>query len=266
MSLPEADYLTSRFCSNLAKKHSIFLVAGSIPEKSITPVPGVDFKHSNLLPGPSTSSSSEPISHYLFNTSIVYDPNGNVVAKHRKIHLFDINIPGRMVFRESDTLTPGIPNINCGSYFKDSIFDTPFGRMGLGICYDVRFPNYSQILADMGATCIIFPAAFNTTTGPLHWELLLRGRAVDQQCFVVACSPARTVLTPEQETSATKPYQAWGHSSVISPWGKVIATCEHQPELIMAELDFKEVTQMRESIPVRSQRRTDLYQVYTSTN
>jgi omega-amidase len=141
----------------MASELGVFLVGGSIPEKS------QDGKQ-------------------LYNTSLVADPKGHFVAKHRKVHLFDIHVPGKIIFKESDTLTAGT---------SVSTFDTPLGKFGLGVCYDIRFPEYAQLLRQRGCVALVYPGAFNTTTGPAHWELLQRARAVDNQLFVMACSPAR---------------------------------------------------------------------------
>lgn len=159
------------------------------------------------------------------------------------------------------------------------------GRIGIGICYDIRFPEYAQLLAQKyHCTMLIYPGAFNLSTGPAHWELLQRARAVDNQCFVIAVSPARMISTSttnnvnsdnnddddyddktKTTTTATKvvypPYYAWGHSSIISPWGTVIATCDEEPTIIVADLDMNEVTQMRNSIPTLKQKRNDLYRL-----
>jgi len=200
----------------MAKKHNIWLIGGSFPE---------------------TEGGK------LYNTCLVLDPAGKIVAKHRKVHLFDINIPGKQVFKESDTLSPG------NSF---TVFDAPFGKVGVGICYDIRFPEYAQICAQQGAVIMAYPGAFNTTTGPAHWELLQRARALDQQMYVLTCSPARN---PESK------YQAWGHSTVVGPWGDVQQTTEHGPALVLAELDLPRVQEVRSQIPVRMQKRTDMYGV-----
>ena len=141
----------------------------------------------------------------VYNTCIVVNPEGSIVAKHRKVHLFDIDVPGKITFKESDTLSAGN---------QLTVFDTPFCRIGLGICYDMRFPEQSQLMKDAGAEMIVFPGAFNLTTGPAHWELLLRGRAVDNQLYVAGVSPAR---------NPSSDYKAWGHSTLVSPWGKYVS-------------------------------------------
>jgi len=224
------DAPTARAMSALARKHGIWLVAGSVPERAPS---ATGARH------PKTGSTE-----HLYNTCLVFDPSGRVVARHRKLHLFDIDVPGKVRFCESDTLSAGPA--------APTLFDTPFGRVGVGICYDIRFGEYASLLAARGASLLVYPGAFNTVTGPLHWELLQRARAVDNQAWVLTCSPARAEHDPTS-------YQAWGHSSAISPWGRVRATTEHQPAVVVTEIDMAEVEDMRKSIPVRTQKRTDIY-------
>ena len=177
----------------------------------------------------------------VYNTCVAFGPDGEIVAKHRKVHLFDIDVPGRITFRESDTLTGG-----------DSLatFDTPYGRVGIAICYDIRFPLLAMLLRAAGCRLLVYPGAFNLTTGPAHWELLQRARALDTQCFVAGVSPARN---PDAA------YQSWGHSSVVSPWGDVLVTTDEKPGTIFAELRLAQVDEVRTQIPVGVQARTDLY-------
>lgn len=184
----------------------------------------------------------------LYNTSCVVGPDGALLAKHRKVHLFDIDIPGRITFKESLTLTAGE---------AVTVVDTPAGRLGVGICYDLRFPELAMLYARRGVQLIVYPGAFNTVTGPLHWELLQRARAVDNQLFVATCSPARN---PEST------YQAWGHSTAVGPFGEVLATCEHQPCIVYAELDYKQLTERRTNMPLAEQRRGDLYKLLDVTH
>eukprot|EP00199_Chlamydomonas_sp_CCMP681_P007077 CAMPEP_0119107570 /NCGR_PEP_ID=MMETSP1180-20130426/11264_1 /TAXON_ID=3052 ORGANISM="Chlamydomonas cf sp, Strain CCMP681" /NCGR_SAMPLE_ID=MMETSP1180 /ASSEMBLY_ACC=CAM_ASM_000741 /LENGTH=298 /DNA_ID=CAMNT_0007093077 /DNA_START=114 /DNA_END=1010 /DNA_ORIENTATION=- len=184
----------------------------------------------------------------LYNTCCVFDSSGKLLAKHRKTHLFDIDIPGKMTFRESLTLSPG-PG--------PTVVDTEAGRLGIGICYDIRFPELAWIYAQRGCQLLVYPGAFNTTTGPLHWELLQRSRAVDNQLFVAACSPAR---------SPDSAYQAWGHSTVVGPFAEVLATTGHEADIVYAELDYAQVEERRTQIPIRTQKRSDIYGLvdYTS--
>ena len=123
-------------------------------------------------------------------------------------------------------------------------------QLGIAICYDLRFPELSMLMTEAGCSLLIFPGAFNLTTGPKHWELLLRARAVDAQCYVCGVSPAR---------NSDAAYKAWGHSSIIDPWGDVIATTEHEPAIVYATLDMDIVQQVRTGIPISQQKRSDVY-------
>eukprot|EP01101_Sappina_pedata_P000589 TRINITY_DN1078_c0_g1_i3.p1 TRINITY_DN1078_c0_g1~~TRINITY_DN1078_c0_g1_i3.p1 ORF type:complete len:240 (-),score=91.46 TRINITY_DN1078_c0_g1_i3:92-811(-) len=209
------DGPTAKFLSEQAKQHGIYLIGGSIPEKE---------------------------GDKLYNTSLSYGPKGDLLAKHRKMHLFDIDIPGKIFFKESETLT-------AGDTF--AVLETEYCNIGIGICYDLRFPELSTHLAHKkGCKILCFPGAFNLTTGPMHWELLLRARAVDLQVFSIGVSPAR---------SEAEGYKAWGHSTIVDPWGKILATTEHSPDVIIAEIDVNKVDEMREQIPTLKQKRHDLY-------
>ncbi|KAF5743165.1 Nitrilase/cyanide hydratase and apolipoprotein N-acyltransferase family protein isoform 1 [Tripterygium wilfordii] len=202
--------------SEVASSLKITIVGGSIPERS---------------------------GGQLYNTCCVFGPDGKLKAKHRKIHLFDIDIPGKITFMESKTLTAGE---------TPTVVDTEVGRIGIGICYDIRFQELAMIYAARGAHLLCYPGAFNMTTGPLHWELLQRARAADNQLYVATCSPAR-------DTSAG--YIAWGHSTLVGPFGEVLATTEHEPDIIIAEIDYSELELRRTSLPLAKQRRGDLYQL-----
>lgn len=180
----------------------------------------------------------------LYNTCTAFDPEGNLVGKHRKVHLFDIDVPGRITFKESDSLSPGE---------APTLIDTPWGKIGVGICYDIRFPEYAILLRRLGARIILYPGAFNMVTGPAHWELLQRARAVDNQLYVAACSPARDTTSGG--------YIAWGHSSIVSPWGEVVATTEEAQSIVTAELDLSKIDEMRTNIPCWSQKRADIYEI-----
>ncbi|WRX35007.1 Carbon-nitrogen hydrolase - like 10 [Theobroma cacao] len=160
-----------------------------------------------------------------------------------QIHLFDIDIPGKITFMESKTLTAGE---------TPTIVDTDVGRIGIGICYDIRFQELAMIYAARGAHLLCYPGAFNMTTGPLHWELLQRARATDNQLYVATCSPAR---------DAGAGYVAWGHSSLIGPFGEVLATTGHEENIIIAEIDYSTLEQRRAGLPLAKQRRGDLYQL-----
>uniref|UniRef100_A0A7I4FQN3 CN hydrolase domain-containing protein n=1 Tax=Physcomitrium patens TaxID=3218 RepID=A0A7I4FQN3_PHYPA len=175
--------------ADVARKKKVTIVGGSIPERS---------------------------GGNLYNTCCVFDRNGDLKAKFRKVHLFDIDIPRKITFRESDTLTPGE-----------------------GLC-----------VVDLGAHIICYPGAFNMVTGPLHWELLQKARAVDNQIFVVTCSQARI---PSAD------YTAWGHSTVVGPFGEILATTEHEEATIFADIDYSELDTRRQNMPLEFQRRGNLY-------
>lgn len=213
---------TVHFLSQLARELNIYLIGGSIPE------------------------IGESADRQVFNTCTVYDRSGDLIAKHRKVHLFDIDVPGKIRFMESETLSPGN---------SLTTFDAPeLGiRVGLGICYDIRFPELSILTAARQCQLLVFPGAFNTTTGPAHWELLIRSRALDNQVFVAAVSPARS--------TDKEGYKAWGHSTVADPWANILATTEHSEDIVMAEIDLNQLEAIRSQIPVLRQKRTDLYSV-----
>lgn len=196
----------------------------------------------NTLPSPAGSIPEvDPSTGKVYNTCVAFDPTGQIVAVHRKMHLFDIDVPGKITFKESDTLAPGN---------ELATFETPYGKVGLGICYDIRFPYLAMLLRQAGCRILFYPGAFNTTTGPAHWELLQRSRALDTQCYVATVSPARN---PDSK------YQAWGHSTAVNPWGEVIATTDEHPSTVYAEFDLDRVDAIRAQIPVGHQVRTDLY-------
>ncbi|XP_062451936.1 omega-amidase NIT2-like [Rhea pennata] len=200
--------------SEAAKECSIYLVGGSLPEED---------------------------GGKLYNTCTVFGPDGVMLAKPRKLHLFDINVPGKIQFRESETLSPGSAS---------SVFDTPYCTVGLGICYDIRFAELAQVCGQKGCQLLIYPGAFNLTTGPARWELLQRGRAVDNQVYVATASPAR-----DEKASDV----AWGHSTVVNPWGEVIAKAGTKEAGLYADMDLKKLAEIRQQIPVLSQKRNDLY-------
>ena len=206
---------TEAFAS-AAKENNVYLVAGSIPERD---------------------------GDKLYNTCTVFNPEGLMTAKHRKMHLFDIDIPGKITFQESKTLSPGN---------KFTTFETPFAKIGIGICYDIRFAEMAQIYAKMGCDLLLYPGAFNMTTGPAHWELLQRARALDNQLFVATVSPAR-------DEAAS--YVAWGHSTLVSPWGEVVAKGGHTEETVYADIDINYKSEVRMQVPVTKQRRLDLYNI-----
>lgn len=200
--------------SEAAKKFNIYVVAGTMPE----------LEEDNI-----------------YNTSYVFDRKGEKIAKHRKIHLFDIDIECGQYFKESDVLTPGI---------DVTVFDTEFCKVGLGVCYDIRFPELSRLMVLEGAEVIIYPAAFNMTTGPAHWELNFRGRALDNQVYTLGVAPARDMNAS---------YHSYGNSIVASPWGNVINRMDEKEGYIIEEIDLDYVKKVRSELPLLKHLRKDLY-------
>lgn len=195
-----------KMLAEAARTHRIWLIGGSISER---------------LPDGT-----------LQNVSYVFNPQGEQVARHAKIHLFDIDIKGGQQYRESDTFSPGTDL---------TVFDSPFGRIGLAICFDIRFADLALEMVHAGAEILVYPAAFNPTTGPLHWELLFRGRAVDGQCYTIGVAPAR------QEVGG---YTSWAHSIVVDPWGKVLLDMGTDPAVEVIEVDVTTCAEVRSQIPI----------------
>ncbi|XP_045775935.1 omega-amidase NIT2 isoform X2 [Maniola jurtina] len=183
----------------------------------------------------------------LFNTCTVWDGSGKLLAQHRKMHLFDIDIPNKITFKESEVLSPGN---------QITTFEYQGVRIGVGICYDLRFGEMAHLMAKQGCSVLIYPAAFNMTTGPKHWELLARARANDEQLWVALVSPAR-------DTEAG--YVAWGHSTLVDPWANVVAKLDEKPGMLLADIDLSVVEEVRSQIPIRVQRRTDIYDTVIKT-
>ncbi|KAK5654891.1 hypothetical protein OQA88_6929 [Cercophora sp. LCS_1] len=208
--------------SAMARDNGVYLVGGSIPELVV--------------------ADKNPSSETYYNTSLTFAPSGDLIATHRKVHLFDIDIPGKITFKESDVLSPGD---------HVTVVDLPeYGKIGVAICYDIRFPELAMIAARRGCFALVYPGAFNMTTGPLHWRLLGQARAVDNQVYVAMCSPAR-------DTGAT--YHAWGHSLIADPMAEVLVEADESETIVSAELKSERIEEARKGIPLRDQRRFDIY-------
>lgn len=211
----EGDY-SYKFLSDISKRNNIYLIAGSIPEKE---------------------------DNNIYNTSYVFNRQGEKIAKHRKIHLFDIDIKNKQTFRESDTLSAGD---------KVTVFDSEFGKIGLCICYDFRFPEIARLMVDKGAKAIIVPASFNMTTGPAHWDIMFRSRAIDNQVYTIGCSPARDY---------NYSYISYGHSLIVSPYGDILCELDEKENFITYDIDLDYVDEIREQLPLLKHRRRDLYEL-----
>ncbi|NEX48054.1 carbon-nitrogen hydrolase family protein [Pseudotabrizicola algicola] len=169
------------------------------------------------------------------NRSFLIGPDGQVVSRYDKIHMFDVTVSETEAYRESAGYRPGGQAV---------LADTPFGKLGLTVCYDVRFPYLHRALAKAGATILTVPAAFNHITGAAHWEVLLRARAIETGCFVLA--PAQTGFHPE---ALGKGRRTHGHSLVVAPWGEVLADGGTDPGVVFADLDFAQVALARGRVP-----------------
>jgi len=202
-------------CSGLARDYRVYLSAGSMPER-------------------------DP-SGRIYNTAYVFDRSGRQIARHRKMHLFDIDVKGGQRFRESETLYAGN---------SVTTFETEFGTFGLCVCYDFRFPELGRLMALRGAQVILVPAAFNMTTGPAHWETMFRSQALNNQVFAVGTAPAR-------EEGAF--YISWGHSIVTDPWGQVASQMDEKQGVSVTEMDLARIREVREQLPLLRHRRTDVY-------
>jgi predicted amidohydrolase len=209
--------------AQLAARLGIFMLAGSIYEPS--PVPG-----------------------HVFNASALFGPHGDLLAAYRKIHLFDL-IAGTTVYRESGYVTPGADlvtaEIDVGSSGSAATV-----TLGLTICYDLRFPELYRSLALRGAQILCVPSAFTAYTGAAHWEVLLRARAVENGCFVVA---------PGQVGEHLPGRECFGHSMIVDPWGAVLAEVQDGVGFCIADLDLGRVAEVRAQIPSLQNRRPDAY-------
>lgn len=212
----EDESITLKAISELAGENNVYILAGSIPE----------YENDNL-----------------YNTSYLFDRTGTVIAKHRKTHLFDIDVKDKITFKESDVLTAG-DNV--------TVAETEFSKVGIGICYDVRFPELARLMVEDGALILFYPGAFNMTTGPAHWELLFRSRALDNQAFCVGVAPALNMDAS---------YHSYGHSIVTNPWGEVISQADEKEDIIFCEIDLSEIKKVREELPLLKNKRKDLYEV-----
>lgn len=166
------------------------------------------------------------------NRSLLIDAAGAVVARYDKLHVFDVDLPNGEVYRESANIRPGD---------AAAVADTPWGRLGLTVCYDVRFPHLFRQLARAGASMIAVPAAFTVPTGEAHWETLLRARAIETGAFILA---------PAQGGTHEDGRRTWGRSTVVGPWGEVVAKLDHDtPGVLFATLDLDAVRRARQAVP-----------------
>ncbi|MCP5365326.1 MAG: carbon-nitrogen hydrolase family protein [Hyphomicrobiales bacterium] len=205
LALPEDEHPALKAFTGLAKESGAWILIGSLAIRS-----------ENGL---------------IANRSFLLDDTGAIAARYDKIHLFDVDIGPGQQYRESDTFTPGTQPV---------VVQTPWGGLGLSICYDLRFPALYRRLAQTGADCLCVPAAFTRTTGEAHWHVLLRARAIENGCFVFA---------PAQCGTHAEGRQTFGHSLIIDPWGTVLADGGEGPGIIIADVDTDNVTAARRRVP-----------------
>ncbi|KAL2418601.1 Hydrolase C26A3.11 [Exophiala dermatitidis] len=222
-SPPSADQSPSfHAMASMAKEAQVYLVGGSIPE---------------LEPHP-----ADPDQRKYYNTCLIFSPEGTLIGTHRKIHLCDVTIPGKAHLRESEVLSAGD---------DITIVDLPeYGELGVAICYDIRFPEVAAVAARKGCFAMVYPAAFSITTGSLHWSILAKARALDNQIYVALCSPAR------QSQGGHRP---WGHSLIVDPLAQIVTEAGEEEDTVMAALSPTVISETRTNIPVYVHRRFDVY-------
>lgn len=222
------------FLGSPAKKLALAQPAGGPVEQELA---GMAAKHGvHLLVG-SLGEACDTTRSY--NTSILFGPDGAEIARYRKLHLFDVDIPGGPRFKESASIAPGDRVV---------VARTPLGVIGLSICYDLRFPELYRALVDQGAELLAVPSAFTFQTGTAHWHTLLRARAIEAQAYVLA--PAQ-----EGRHDGDGLRHSYGHALVVDPWGTVVADCPEGPGIGFAEIDLARVAAVRAAMPVAAHRR-----------
>lgn len=204
--------VTERF-AGMAKRYGVWLHAGSITERR----------------------EGKPC-----NLSLVFGPDGHLEAGYRKLHLFDVEVEDGPSYRESDAIAAGNELV---------VARTELGSLGLSICYDLRFPRMYQQMAEQGAEVLIVSANFTDDTGKVHWEMLLRARAIENTCYVLACC----------QCGEKKAFRAHGHSMIIDPWGRILAEAGQNPEILYADLDPELLKSCRRQIPCLKNQRSDIY-------
>ncbi|MFA6118716.1 MAG: carbon-nitrogen hydrolase family protein [Parachlamydiales bacterium] len=195
------------FMSKLAKNHNVWLIGGTIPI--------IDEENGKT-----------------FSSSIVWNEKGEIVSRYDKMHLFDVFVDENEQYQESEAITSG-KKIIC--------IESPFGKLGLSICYDLRFPELFRAQVQNGVNIISISSAFTNTTGKIHWECLIKARAIENQCYVIASN--QTGIHPTG-------FQSFGHSMIVDPWGKVLASLEEEEGVVLAEIDLEYLKILRKRFPV----------------
>ncbi len=214
---PIPDGRTCEFLREWAVKLNMNIVGGSLPERDET--------------------------GRLYNTATLWDTRGNLLAAHRKVHLFDVDLPGGVSFHESDLLTPGQ---------KVTVAEVLGMGLGIAVCYDIRFPEIFRLMALQGAEFVALPGAFNNVSGPAHWELSLRARAVENTVYLAGVSGT---------AAPGSSYQSWGRSMVVDPFGRVTLNLGQAEGFGVTEIDPDRIKDIRARLPLLKQRRADLYEL-----
>jgi len=219
----------------------------ALPELCLWRGRGAEYRdHAETIPGPQSEALAELARRgdkgRSYNTSLLFSPQGEILGKYRKIHLFDVALEADgVVVRESERILPGDQAV---------VVESAVGKLGLAICYDLRFPELFRALADRGAEIIFLPAAFTQYTGRAHWQVLLRARAIENQAFVVA--PA--LIGPMENGIPT-----FGHTLIVDPWGRSIARLGTEEGVAVADLNLKELGRIRRQLPALQHRRRSLF-------
>ncbi|RYV00833.1 amidohydrolase [Shewanella sp. OPT22] len=202
-----------RALADIAKKYDVYLIAGSIPEKAL---------HNRV-----------------YSRCYFFSNQGEVLGSYDKIHLFDVDVAdGTKTYRESDTFCPGE---------RVTVVETPFGKIGLAICYDLRFPELFQALRAKGAEFIALPSAFTKVTGKVHWQVLLQARAIETQSYILAAAQWGQHASGRRET--------WGQSMIVDPWGEIVAQRPDGTGWIQATPDMAQLELVRQQMPITTQKR-----------
>ncbi|MGR9072186.1 MAG: carbon-nitrogen hydrolase family protein [Gammaproteobacteria bacterium] len=201
------------FLANVATKYGVWVVGGTIPLVADD-------------------------DHKVRASCLIYDSKGARIGRYDKIHLFDVSVPDTdEEYRESDTIEPGASEL---------VIDSPFGKLGIAVCYDLRFPEYFRRMVRLGAEILIIPSAFTAETGAAHWELLLRARAIENLCYVIA---------PNQGGFHINGRKTYGHSMIVDPWGGILDCYKTGSGFVIAEIDRDRLEKVRSAFPVLKHRR-----------
>ncbi len=228
----DSGALLQKFLSGKAREHGIYLIAGTMPIKS-RPRPMTITASGLSVPVPDLIADGR-----VRPASLVCDPRGELIARYDKMHLFDVEVDDPQArYMESRSFEPG-DTVVC--------VPTPLGRVGLSICYDLRFPELYRRLLENGAELLTVPSAFTRVTGEAHWEVLLRARAIENQCYVLAANQGGV-------HNATR--ETYGHSMIVDPWGRVLARVEKGEGIAVAPIDIAALHELRRKMPVQAHRR-----------